>query len=145
MNVDRGMEFVVGEEPADPAASWDRYVSGVSRMLGARGHRPGGVDAVVHSTVPIGGGLSSSASLEVACALMFQAAGVPALSHAGQTNIRILPKRPGERAATDSRCGHPMNFDRIARMAVYLRQIGAGAKERALVFGDNARKLLKIG
>jgi len=75
MNVDKGMEFAVGNESAEPAASWDRYISGVSRMLGARGHRAGGVDAVLHSTVPIGGGLSSSASLEVASALMFQAAG----------------------------------------------------------------------
>jgi predicted TIM-barrel fold metal-dependent hydrolase len=154
-----------------------------------------------------------------------EAAGVPVLAHTGQTNIRILPKRPGERAATDSRCGHPMNFDRIsrlfpkvtwvlahmgyphyveawsvahanpnvfldiagsgpwtdgiplvynavggqnfipidfarvlwgsdnclpqaehmARMETYLRQIGAGSKDRALVFGENARKLLKIG
>lgn len=79
MNVDKGMEFEVGEEPAEPAASWDRYVSGVSRMLGVRGFRAGGVDAVLHSTVPIGGGLSSSASLEVASALMFQAAGGLAL------------------------------------------------------------------
>jgi len=69
------MEFTVGNEPAAPAASWDRYISGVSSMLGARGFRAGGVDAVLHSTVPIGGGLSSSASLEVASALMFQAAG----------------------------------------------------------------------
>ena len=75
MNVDKGMEFTVGNEPAAPAASWDRYISGVSSMLGARGFRAGGVDAVLHSTVPIGGGLSSSASLEVASALMFQAAG----------------------------------------------------------------------
>jgi len=75
MNVDKGMEIAVGNESAEPAASWDRYISGVSRMLGARGHRAGGVDAVLHSTVPIGGGLSSSASLEVASALMFQAAG----------------------------------------------------------------------
>ena len=75
MNVNKGMEFTVAQEPAEPAASWDRYVSGVSRMLGARGCRAGGVDAVLHSTVPIGGGLSSSASLEVASALMFQAAG----------------------------------------------------------------------
>jgi galactokinase len=75
MNVDRGMEFTVGQEPVEPAASWDRYVNGVSRMLGEKGHRAGGVDAVLHSTVPIGGGLSSSASLEVASALMFQAAG----------------------------------------------------------------------
>jgi galactokinase len=75
MNVDRGMEFTVGQEPIEPAASWDRYVNGVSRMLGAKGHRAGGVEAVLHSTVPIGGGLSSSASLEVASALMFPAAG----------------------------------------------------------------------
>ena len=75
MNLDKSAEFSIGAEPAEPAATWDRYVNGVSRVLGLRGFRPAGVDAVVHSTVPIGGGLSSSASLEVAAALMFQAAG----------------------------------------------------------------------
>lgn len=45
-----------------------------------------------------------------------ETAGVPVLAHAGQTNVRLLPKRPGERAATDSRFAHPMNFDRIARL-----------------------------
>ena len=45
-----------------------------------------------------------------------EAAGVPVLAHAGQTNVRLLSKRPGERAATDSRFAHPMNFDRIARL-----------------------------
>jgi hypothetical protein len=153
-----------------------------------------------------------------------EAAGVPVLAHTGQTNVRLLPKRPGERAAADSRFGHPMNFDRIARLfpgitwvlahmgyphhaeawsvahantnvfldisgsgpwtdstplaynalggqqfipidfarvlwgsdnclpqaehlarsAVYLRQIGAGSKDRTLVFGENARRLLKL-
>jgi galactokinase len=75
MNVGETTEFRVGAEPAEPAATWDRYVSGVSRILQLKGHRPRGVDAVIHSTVPIGGGLSSSASLEVAVALMLQAAG----------------------------------------------------------------------
>ena len=75
MNVAESTEFRIGEEPEEPAASWDRYVNGVSQILQRRGCHPRGVDAVVHSTVPIGGGLSSSASLEVAVALMLQAAG----------------------------------------------------------------------
>jgi galactokinase len=75
MNLEKAADYQVGREPADPAASWDRYISGVSRALLGEGFMPGGVDAVIHSTVPIGGGLSSSASLEVAAALMFQAAG----------------------------------------------------------------------
>jgi predicted TIM-barrel fold metal-dependent hydrolase len=32
-----------------------------------------------------------------------------------------------------------------ARMETYLRQVGAGSNERALVFGNNAAKLLGIG
>ena len=75
MNVNEGMEYEIGAEPTQPASSWDRYVSGVSRVLRLRGHRPAGVEAVAHATVPIGGGLSSSASLEVAAVLMFQATG----------------------------------------------------------------------
>jgi len=80
MNLEESTEFTIGEEPESPAASWDRYVSGVSRVLRLLGGCPGGVEAVIHTTVPIGGGLSSSASLEVACALMFQSAGRFSLS-----------------------------------------------------------------
>jgi len=38
-----------------------------------RGAKPGGFDALVHSTVPLGGGLSSSAALEVATATLLEA------------------------------------------------------------------------
>jgi galactokinase len=75
MNVDESLDYRLGEEPTSPAASWDRYVSGVSRVLRLRGHRPVGVEAVAHSTVPIGGGLASSASLLVAVCHLHQAAG----------------------------------------------------------------------
>ncbi len=74
MNLDKDMQYTLGAEPEEPAGTWDRYVSGVSRALRLRGYACTGVDAVLHSTIPIGGGLSSSASLEVATALMFQAA-----------------------------------------------------------------------
>jgi galactokinase len=79
LNLGESTEFRIGEEPSEPAASWDHYVSGVSRILQLHGYKPKGVEAVIHSTVPIGGGLSSSASLEVATALMLQAAGSFAL------------------------------------------------------------------
>jgi galactokinase len=75
LNVGESLDYRLGEEPATPAASWDRYVSGVSRVLGLQGQALRGVDAVAHSTVPIGGGLSSSASLLVSVCHMHQAAG----------------------------------------------------------------------
>ncbi len=35
--------------------------------------------------------------------------------------------------------------EHIARMSTYMRQIGAGSAQRKLIFGENARKLLKLG
>jgi galactokinase len=75
MNLDQDLDYRIGEEPDGTSPDWERYVNGVSQVLRRSGFRPQGVDAVLHSTVPIGGGLSSSASLEVAAALMFQDAG----------------------------------------------------------------------
>ena len=34
--------------------------------------------------------------------------------------------------------------EHIARMSTYMRQIGAGGEQRKLIFGENARKLLKL-
>jgi galactokinase len=48
--------------------TWIDYVQGVTWALAERGARLGGVDMLVSSQVPIGKGLSSSASLEVAAA-----------------------------------------------------------------------------
>jgi galactokinase len=72
MNLDKGAEFLIGKEPREQSSDWDRYISGVARILQQNGHRLEGVDAVIHGTVPLGGGLSSSASLEIAAALMFR-------------------------------------------------------------------------
>jgi hypothetical protein len=30
-------------------------------------------------------------------------------------------------------------------MSTYMRQIGAGSEQRKLIFGENARRLLKLG
>lgn len=47
---------------------WAKYVRGVLDAFGDAGHRAQPMDAVIDSNVPLGGGLSSSASLEVALA-----------------------------------------------------------------------------
>ncbi len=54
-------------EPGEP--KWANYPKGVAAGLVARGEALVGCDILFNSTVPIGGGLSSSASLEVATAL----------------------------------------------------------------------------
>ena len=60
-------EFVVGEAP-DALPTWARYAANVAAVLREADLPTGGMDAAISSDVPIGGGLSSSASLECAVA-----------------------------------------------------------------------------
>ena len=61
-------------QPGDvPVTGWSRYVAGVIAGFLERGATIPSFDAVVDSTVPLGGGLSSSASLEVAAATLLAA------------------------------------------------------------------------
>ena len=55
-----------------PKGDWANYPVGVIAGFLARGLNPGGFDALIHSTVPLGGGLSSSAALEVATATLLE-------------------------------------------------------------------------
>ena len=45
---------------------WSRYVGGIAQVLEARNYRLCGANLLIHGNIPIGSGLSSSASLEVA-------------------------------------------------------------------------------
>ena len=60
--------------------AWANYCRGVIAGLLAAGQDVGGADILFDSTVPIGGGLSSSASLEVATALAVLGGGKGSLS-----------------------------------------------------------------
>jgi galactokinase len=51
---------------------WGNYPRGVIAGFLERGLNPGGLDVLLHSTVPLGGGLSSSAALEVATATLIE-------------------------------------------------------------------------
>jgi galactokinase len=59
---------------------WSRYVAGVIAGFLDRGATIPSFDAVIDSTVPLGGGLSSSASLEVATATLLAALADHAIS-----------------------------------------------------------------
>jgi galactokinase len=60
--------------PMKPFAkgTWANYPAGVIAGFLARGVSFPGFDALIHSTVPLGGGLSSSAALEVATATLLE-------------------------------------------------------------------------
>jgi len=62
------------EQPLKPAkkGTWYNYPVGVLAGFEARGIKPPGFDALIHSTVPLGGGLSSSAALEVSTATLVE-------------------------------------------------------------------------
>jgi galactokinase len=57
----------------DVPGHWSNYVAGALAGCIAREMRPGGFQAVIESSVPVGGGLSSSAALEVATATLVEA------------------------------------------------------------------------
>ncbi len=61
--------FPAGQPGGPEGAGWGNYVRGVAEMLRRRGVglRPGRL--LIHSEVPLGGGVSSSAALEVGTAL----------------------------------------------------------------------------
>ena len=62
--------FWISELKHNSAAPWADYAKGVLVQLRKRGVHFSGFSAAIHSTIPIGAGMSSSAALEVATALI---------------------------------------------------------------------------
>jgi galactokinase len=57
----------------DPANPWSDYIRGIAAVLGGKGISIGGATMAIEGNVPLGSGLSSSAALEVAAGMAFQA------------------------------------------------------------------------
>jgi galactokinase len=63
---------LLSPQPHEKRGHWSNYFAGVVAGCLARNMRPKSFDAVVESSVPVGGGLSSSASFEVATATLIE-------------------------------------------------------------------------
>ncbi|HEX7733349.1 MAG TPA: galactokinase [Ktedonobacteraceae bacterium] len=74
---------------------WARYILGVAAELSRAGIRLQGFDAVLQGDVPVGGGMSSSAALEVASVQAFQFFSQHALT-IGTTGATLTPLQVAE-------------------------------------------------
>ena len=83
-------KFWISEIKSNPAARWADYLKGVLVQLRKHGVHFSGFNAAVHGTIPMGAGMSSSAALEVATALIVRKLHPFSLTETGST---LPPKR----------------------------------------------------
>jgi galactokinase len=73
LNTDDGGEFALDHIEHDAERLWPNYVRGMAQVFQEADYALQGFDAVLHTTVPVSSGLSSSAALEMAVGRMFEA------------------------------------------------------------------------
>lgn len=106
--------FTVSELKSNPAARWADYVKGVLAQLRRRGVHFGGFNAAIHSTLPLGAGMSSSAALEVATAMSIRRLHPFTLTETGTA----LPPKPNERGELPPvASAERMQYARLCRAA----------------------------
>src|SRR5437870_5593789 len=82
------VSYTLGEET--PGRDWLDYIQGVTQILAAEGFPLSGLDACIESTVPLGSGLSSSASLTVS---LMRALRIAFALDLGDVQIAVLGQR----------------------------------------------------
>lgn len=107
-------QFSISEIKQNPAASWANYVKGVLVQLQKRGVHFGGFNAAIHSTIPMGAGMSSSAALEVATAMIIRRLHPYSLADAG---ITTPPQADAKGALPSVGPAERMNYAKVCRAA----------------------------
>lgn len=69
INLDQSAEIDLNAPATQKTGSWTNFIEGVARLLEKRNVQLSSIDFVILSDVPSGGGLSSSAALEIAVGL----------------------------------------------------------------------------
>jgi galactokinase len=75
INIEGGGEFDLDAVEYDNDSPWTNYVRGVAVSLQDAGYLLQGFNGLIHSTVPLSSGVSSSAALEIASAMVFKVIG----------------------------------------------------------------------
>jgi galactokinase len=75
LNLPGESTFSLDDITHDPAVKWADYVRGVADVFQNAGYALTGFNGLIHSTVPFGSGLSSSAAIEVATGVVFRRLG----------------------------------------------------------------------
>jgi galactokinase len=113
-------EFALDALAGEPRHHWSDFIRGVAAVLQAHGHKLRGVNLQVEGCVPMGSGLSSSASLEVATALALLSA-----SHTAVPPLEIAPLelakdcQQAEHEYVGTRCGIMDQFISVFGRAGY--------------------------
>lgn len=106
--------FSISDIKPNPAASWANYVKGVLVQLKKRGVNFTGFNAAIHSTLPMGAGMSSSAALEVATAMTVRRLSPFALT---DTGLGTPPKADAKGVLPNVNTAERINFAKLCRAA----------------------------
>jgi galactokinase len=106
--------FWISELRKNPAFPWTDYVKGVLAQLRKHGVTFSGFNAAIHSTIPIGAGMSSSAALEVATALAVRKLHPYSLTETGST---VPPQRDQKGELPPLAGAERMHFAKLCRAA----------------------------
>ncbi|MFX1295453.1 MAG: galactokinase [Promethearchaeota archaeon] len=72
LNLNKSFNFSLKDLQYKAEDGWGNYAKGICYHLLENGYKIRGIDGILHGTVPIGSGMSSSAALEVSIGYIFQ-------------------------------------------------------------------------
>ncbi|MDZ4656197.1 MAG: galactokinase [Bythopirellula sp.] len=122
-------EICLAGEHSAPLPGWAKYIRGVFEAAAEHALVPPVFDAVIDSTVPVGGGLSSSAALEVATATLLE-------QLAGKTldpKVKALLCQQAEHRGAGVPCGIMDQFSSVLCEANHLMLLDCRSQETRMV------------